>query len=1307
MPSPESLQQRLAWVPLPAGLSDDGSEALFSVHLSMALTFDDVGAAATLADFPDLLDWPTTLGSVQMRIAFGEGGSTEARLLPGDRSSDVWRRLFPPATRIEPFAGNQMASRPVVTFSSRTVLESLRRSYVRTVLDAVDDLPLIAPLMAGLVADEMPFSDVAQAMGSDDGPALMAADDQTFAHHFTSMLASAQETAAAAPESMAEVIPPTGEAGGEFARAMAFHRGPPPADGPMRDTPGALDAVRAAMELHRTMTCLAEQPAVLRALGLVFDVAIPVADLGEGPNGSIRFDAELLSAMPVFALPPDSPFFEGPTVMRQPWLGWRLEPGAVLPFRVDSAAPQGLVDISSSSDHLVEQVALDSAVLQAVSMVSSLPAEGRRQPPPALRSGGLALLKDGRARALHADFVAADQGERGTDLGAPLLAEEVTRGYRLDVLDEERATWFTLHARTVDYLHEGTPLLAPVADEGAFAPSVTGPEVAPGTDPPPGSPVYLNESTVRWDGWSLSAPRPEKSLAVDPAPDPARPETMPQHVANDPHTDSGLQVEARVRPGTLPRLRFGRRYRLRVRTVDLAGNGLSSEQADDLWRRPSIADGEEGARLPASAFGSDSIRFSRFEPVPAPAIVTAAPTEDSSHRLVVRSGVDPDLQPLLPTDDDRLQVFAPKGSVQLAERHGKFDDVLGASDRERRRAAYDLAARESQTLPPTGADVVPYLPDPLAVGVALAGAPGVPAGITFRVGWDPPTWDSPRPILLRLVPNTLDFQQAPTWDPTSRTITIPLEPARRVVLRVASKVPEGAAFGLLDWCRADLDEQTVQQLQRAVDSSRHCMVTPWDEVELVHAVQRPLAAPDLAPGERVFRAPGATDYRFTGTLAPEPLSTGSLTLTARWEEWLDDPAVEMHPTAQDPRPWVRPAASVVGSTALTEPAFVDGVVAVTPRTGLYFPGSAMPDLQLSDTKHRVVTFTVTGTSRFADHFPGPPVAEPERFTRTGAGVEDFVESTARPPVPVVVDVVPVLPRVVSPDGSTRTREGGWVRVRLERPWFATGAGEQLGIVIADQVPGIEDVTYELTSLLGTDLAHFSTLTEGMLTQHVANAGGGESNLVLPEIAERVLDDPPEVFVLTFDPSFDEDRQLWYADIRFDVPAAYFPVVRLAVVRCQRNSILDVPTVSPVVLTEIVPLFPERRLTVQRGADGSVILTLAGVTYSRIRTLDDTDDDSPEALATVTARAQRRTGVPFTGETEVWDTSAIFTFTRDEDAGHWTLQIPAPEVAAFGPGVERLLVVEEDHLAHDPGVSKERTHSPRVVYAEVVEGPFTT
>ena len=90
---------------------------------------------------------------------------------------------------------------------------------------------------------------------------------------------------------------------------------------------------------------------------------------------------------------------------------------------------------------------------------------------------------------------------------------------------------------------------------------------------------------------------------------------------------------------------------------------------------------------------------------------------------------------------------------------------------------------------------------------------------------------------------------------------------------------------------------------------------------------------------------------------------------------------------------------------------------------------------------------------------------------------------------------------------------------------------------------------------------------------------------MQELVDVLPDSFGDLLVVAFDPKFDAEQQRWYADIHIDANDVYFPFVRLALVRYQFHSVpgegggqaRERYAVSPVVLTEPVPLLPERRL----------------------------------------------------------------------------------------------------------------------------------
>ena len=163
-----------------------------------------------------------------------------------------------------------------------------------------------------------------------------------------------------------------------------------------------------------------------------------------------------------------------------------------------------------------------------------------------------------------------------------------------------------------------------------------------------------------------------------------RPESVPRSIARasrgrrgrtaDPLASLHVHVFSQPQPGTLPKLRFGRRYRFRLRTVDAASNGATVDTAPDI--------------------ATSDLRYLRYEPVLPPVFAPigdsdAFPEGETMHRLVTRQQPFP-TDRLVPVDalagppSERL-VLPPRGSVWLAEQHGKLDDALGNADKTRRR----------------------------------------------------------------------------------------------------------------------------------------------------------------------------------------------------------------------------------------------------------------------------------------------------------------------------------------------------------------------------------------------------------------------------------------------------------------------------------------------------------------------------------------------------------------------------------------------------------------------------------------------
>ena len=181
------------------------------------------------------------------------------------------------------------------------------------------------------------------------------------------------------------------------------------------------------------------------------------------------------------------------------------------------------------------------------------------------------LMANTAAPALQASFhdsaTLNGQAARRVPVG-PIFAEGLTAGYRVDVWDDHTDDWRSLCRRTATYRF----LDPPAVGRTVVATNRDGlVERSAVKDPKKG--LLMAADLLTWDGWSLCVRRP--GLVLDPAgaigPSGQQPGGAP------PPPPVHLDIATKVTPGSLPRLRFGRWYRMRARAVDLAGNSVALE----------------------------------------------------------------------------------------------------------------------------------------------------------------------------------------------------------------------------------------------------------------------------------------------------------------------------------------------------------------------------------------------------------------------------------------------------------------------------------------------------------------------------------------------------------------------------------------------------------------------------------------------------------------------------------------------------------------------------------------------------------
>ncbi len=633
------INQIVQWTLLPAGLTPDGFLRA-SLFVSPRLRSDE---GTTLSGFPDFVDWPGQLGGgFQVTLQREDGATAAPDQVLVNADSGLWQALFLPETLVRPFEFDDYADRPIVSYPVLKVLDHLRERWARLALEAIDDLPL-ASRNASPIGPALDMEEPRRPILADHFRALRdtlrtgifegVGNAAEFSQRLSGTLGAAAAEAAAlrdrhnlVPQQLIEPFGGLGDSPrANLYRLMGFHRRPeaPPAEFPAEQGE-AFAEIADRMEFHHLLSSVGDHPELLRRLGLVVDLVFPSGFVPERTEadapGMVRAIIERQSSFPTRTDPAASPW----NIDVSPWTLCRLETveGAALfsPSERPSAAPRkfvhGLLHLDPAQFSAVA-VDVDGLALKGLNMAATLnhqeqqddrpieePAEAGVPTP---RTGGVGLVQTGHGADLHLDFYQArannDQLESLDPNNPPILAaEDLVRGLRMDVLDETFGAWRSLTQRRAGYQPLRNPKQAfSVDDEGLVQISVTGEVDRPDAPADPDGALYAHEALLTWDGWSQAAPRPETAIPQEP-PAPAE--------------DAGLgplnlDIAIAAAPGSLPQLRFGRGYRLRVRTVDLAGNALTLEQATDLAQLFDFL-GDPGH---VTSVPSEPLTYRRFEPV--------------------------------------------------------------------------------------------------------------------------------------------------------------------------------------------------------------------------------------------------------------------------------------------------------------------------------------------------------------------------------------------------------------------------------------------------------------------------------------------------------------------------------------------------------------------------------------------------------------------------------------------------------------------------------------------------------------------
>jgi hypothetical protein len=332
-----------------------------------------------------------------------------------------------------------------------------------------------------------------------------------------------------------------------------------------------------------------------------------------------------------------------------------------------------------------------------------------------------------------------------------------------------------------------------------------------------------------------------------------------------------------------------------------------------------------------------------------------------------------------------------------------------------------------------------------------------------------------------------------------------------------------------------------------------------------------------------------------------------------------------------------------------------------------------------------------------------------------------VPSSARPAAPVVHSVVPLFrwSDGTEPEQPVARRHGrrAGLRIFLERPWFSSGAGELLGILLA---PGGDDTFgppapdqsgFPFVSKWGGDPAWFSAPVEQrplavvQLDNLLRTTGlddrpeAGRPVTPPQQLPLASLPEQPQVVVVGYRPQYNRERKLWYVDVALDPGPTFWPFIRLAVCRYQPDSLPGCHLSAPV-RCHYAQLTPERTTSVSRTDNRHVRVVVSGPIG--IRTLPERGHAAADAFAEavganrqVVAKLQRRD--PAIPTDLGWKTVAAKQLAirgrgRNEYEAAWVGELDAGTVIPLKrPGANpnwRVAVEEWELLPGDPPSSVE-------------------
>lgn len=839
------------------------------------------------------------------------------------------------------------------------------------------------------------------------------------------------------------------------------------------------------------------------------------------------------------------------------------------------------------------------------------------------REAGIALVDHRASETMRAKMHAAARFRHAVaNANNVNFAEDLVRGYRVDACmtksdsqsAEDALRWRPLMDRDITFeidpafLSDGTVRAVASRDEGlAQIGSVTS----------NGEAEIINQITM-WRG---------EGLGVSP-PDPACKAWPQEHDAGDElpitRTIGYAGDSARVPPP----LRFGRGYWIGARACYVNGCGPTFAEARARYvvstpGKPEsliLGDGAEPFTYSATNALPPPVAL-----LPADAQLVAAPTlppGETAQQLVVKSSGE--------TKRIEQRVLVPgRVAFDISEQFGQFDEdfydnsvrPLGAfASRLRLERGLEgdfpvarrsgISAEPATTPPPPSAELPPalgtlavfnsstpvadreqYFPDPrariLGVNAALLNTTDSVerAEIAF---WEEHARDA-SPIVLRLLNRagpggkdlalqhgTVAIPDAYGPDHLLNSLDVWLKPGRRAKLKLFG-VEEAETAKRFDTVMHQVFRRHGRAFNRAIIRRENGVTQTAIELDLVHAVEKPLVAPDLlkiraivasmiegktGPEYPTASAEGGTTAFFEGRIAIDSPSTGRLRIDASWSD--EGP----EGLRQSQGKW-RYAAPATDDRLIA----FDHLDQISDTVVFGVPDTPRPAFSFKDGRARQLRLTPVATSAFTAFYGD---GDPQRFERDAEENSTLtIPCTFRPPEPDHWQALPIPRWRSNRDGRRRYVFETWfdLRIYLGPNYMASGFGEQIGLVFWDgpadtSIEAYRAATEGHSSSLtqwGNDPIEVSAALPSTLPDITVfqdpESGTGLVKAKLPplsdpggEVSQGAIE-PLPVIVLPMTSRVDPDEGP-IVDIPIRKPRTYRPFVRLGLCRYQPHGLND-------------------------------------------------------------------------------------------------------------------------------------------------------